>query len=193
MIDCLYEPFKTELSSKGTVWLYSDPHFGDKELAAAFPERPTAEEQVRLINSKVGKADHLILLGDIGDIEYARMLRGHKWLICGNHDIGYTKYQDVFERVFSGPLMIGEKIILSHEPLDISWAFNIHGHTHILDKQKKGHLCVCSDVIDYTPINFNQFVKSGRLKEVESIHRHTIDEATLMAARRRFYKNRKKV
>ena len=131
MIDCLYEPFKTELSSKGTVWLYSDPHFGDEELAVAFPERPTAEEQVRLINSKVGKADHLILLGDIGDIEYTRMLRGHKWLICGNHDIGYTKYQDVFERVFSGPLMIGEKIILSHEPLDISWAFNIHGHTHI--------------------------------------------------------------
>ena len=81
MIDCLYEPFKTELSSKGTVWLYSDPHFGDEELAAAFPERPTAEEQVRLINSKVGRKDTLILLGDVGDIECARKLRGYKILI----------------------------------------------------------------------------------------------------------------
>ena len=185
MIDCLYEPFKTELSSQGTVWLYSDPHFdSDEDLRLGFPNRPSAEEQVKMINSKVGKCDHLILLGDVGNIEWAKKLRGHKWLICGNHDIGYTQYQDVFERVFSGPLMIGEKIILSHEPLDIDWAFNIHGHTHNIKKQQKGHLCVCSDVIGYVPVNFNQFVKSGRLREVESIHRTTIDMATARAKKR---------
>ena len=186
MIDCLYEPFKTELSSQGTVWLYSDTHFDkDEDLRKAYPKRPTAEEQVKMINSKVGKADHLILLGDVGDIEWAKKLRGHKWLICGNHDIGYTQYQDVFERVFSGPLMIGEKIILSHEPLDITWAFNIHGHDHNSLVDRRGHLNVCSDVIDYMPVNFNQFVKYGRLKEVESIHRQTIDTATKRARRRK--------
>ena len=137
-----------------------------------------------MINAKVGKADHLILLGDIGDIEFAKKIRGHKWLICGNHDQGYTNYTDVFERVFSGPLMISEKIILSHEPLDINWAFNIHGHTHLLTKVRSGHLCVCSDVINYSPINFNQFVKSGRLKEVTPMHRITIDKATKQARKK---------
>ena len=185
MIECLYEPFKTELSTQGTVWLYSDTHFDeDEDLRLIFPNRPTAEEQVKIINSKVGKCDHLILLGDIGNIEWARKLRGHKWLVCGNHDAGYTQYTDVFERVFSGPLMIGEKIILSHEPLAIDWAFNFHGHMHTLTKQRKGHMCVCSDVIGYTPLNLNQFVKSGRLKETITMHRLTIDEATKRANKR---------
>lgn len=185
MIECLYEPFKTELSAKGTVWLYSDTHFDeDEDLRLIFSNRPTAEEQVKMINSKVGKCDHLILLGDIGNIEWARKLRGHKWLVCGNHDAGYTQYTDVFERVFSGPLMIGEKIILSHEPLAIDWAFNFHGHTHTLTKQRKGHMCVCSDVIGYIPLNLNQFVKSGRLKETITMHRLTIDEATKRANKR---------
>ena len=184
-IDCLYEPFKTELSSQGTVWLYSDTHFNeDEDLRTAFPNRPSAEEQVKMINSKVGKTDHLILLGDIGDIEFAKKLRGHKWLVCGNHDQGYTSYTDIFERVFSGPLMLGEKIILSHEPLDINWAFNIHGHTHTLTKTRLGHLCVCSDVLGYIPVNFNQFVKSGRLKEITPLHRITIDKATEHKAKR---------
>ena len=189
MIECLYEPFKTELSAEGTVWLYSDPHFeSDEDLKVAFPNRPSAEEQVKMINSKVGKNDHLLLLGDVGNIEWARKIRGHKWLICGNHDAGYTQYTDVFDRVFAGPLMIGEKIILSHEPLAINWAFNIHGHTHLLSKNRPGHLCVCSDVINYTPINFNQFVKSGRLKEITPIHRITIDEATKRARKRKIKK-----
>jgi len=185
MIECLYEPFKTELSKVGTVWLYSDPHFNiDEDLRIAFPNRPSAEEQLKMINSKVGKNDHLLLLGDVGDIEIAKRIRGHKWLICGNHDAGYTQYTDVFERVFAGPLMIGEKLILSHEPLAIEWAFNIHGHTHLLSKNRKGHLCVCSDVINYTPVNLNQFVKSGRLSEVITLHRITIDEATKKAKKR---------
>lgn len=186
MIDSLYEPFREELSSQGTVWLYSDPHFdSDDDLRIAFPNRPSAEEQVKMINSKVGRTDHLILLGDIGSIEWAAKLRGHKWLICGNHDVGYTQYCGIFDRVFSGPLMISEKIILSHEPLDIPYFFSIHGHNHNQKgKDKLGHLNCCADVIHYTPINFNQFVKSGRLKEVESIHRLTIDEATVRAKKR---------
>lgn len=185
MIEGLYEPFKTEWSTEGTVWLYSDPHFDeDEDLRIVFPHRPTAEEQVKMINSKVGKKDHLILLGDIGSIEWARKLRGHKILIAGNHDIGLSTYKDVFEYVYGGPLMISEKIILSHEPLGIDWAFNVHGHTHAQKEDKKGCLCVCSDVIGYTPINFNQFVKSGRLTEVTPLHRITIDKATLRKQKR---------
>ena len=75
--------------------------------------------------------------------------------------------------------MIGEKIILSHEPLNIDWAFNIHGHNHSGGNTVLGHLNVCSNVIGYTPISLNKFIKSGRLKEVDTIHRQTIDKASL--------------
>lgn len=40
------------------------------------------------------------------------------------------------------------------------------------------HLNVCSDVIGHTPVNMNQFMKSGALARIETIHRDTIDKAT---------------
>ena len=177
MIPGLYDIFNHWCNQ--TVWLYSDPHFGDKELAAGVINRPTDEEQIRLINSKVGKKDTLIILGDVGDIECAKKLKGYKILIAGNHDAGLTNYKDVFNEVYGGALFIGEKIVLSHEPVNIPFALNIHGHVH--DKRAKTdkqHINVCSDVINYTPINFNQLMKSGPTSKIETIHRTTIDKAT---------------
>lgn len=163
----------------GTVWLYSDPHFGDEELAAGTPGRPTDEEQIKMINSKVGRKDTLIILGDVGDVECARQLRGRKILIMGNHDAGRTNYEDVFDEIYEGPLMIAEKLILSHEPVDVPWAYNIHGHIHdSKHKNDKRHFNVCSDAIGYVPINMNQWMKQGHLSHIESIHRTTIDKAT---------------
>jgi calcineurin-like phosphoesterase family protein len=163
-----------------TVWIYSDPHFGDEELAAGIPNRPSDEEQIKKINSKVGRKDTLIILGDVGDVECAKRLRGYKVLICGNHDAGKTIYQEAFNEVYSGPLMIGEKLFLSHEPVHMPFAMNIHGHDHTINGDNKDwtHLNVCSDVIDYTPINLNQLLKNGLTSKVESIHRQIIDDAT---------------
>lgn len=177
MIEALYKPFQ-KWSEVGTIWIYSDPHFGDKELAAGVKGRPTAEEQVKMINTKVGRKDTLIILGDIGDIEYAKKLRGYKVLICGNHDVGHTKYAEVFDEIYAGPVFIADRLVLSHEPIMLDFAFNIHGHNHSSVIQDGKHLNVCSDMIGYTPINFNQFVKSGALAKVPSIHRVTIDGAT---------------
>ena len=42
----VYKEFN-ERWCKQTVWIYSDPHFGDTELAAGTPNRPSAEEQVK--------------------------------------------------------------------------------------------------------------------------------------------------
>lgn len=37
----------------------------------------------------------------------------------------------LFDLVFTGPLMISPKLMLSHEPIDCAgWAFNLHGHNH---------------------------------------------------------------
>lgn len=175
----LYECFN-HWHKQGTVWLYSDTHFGDKDL----PNRPTDEEQIKMINSKVGKKDTLILLGDVGDIECAKKLKGYKILICGNHDAGHTVYKEVFNEVYSGPLMIGEKLILSHEPLGCTWAYNIHGHVHQGAKKGTYSFNCCAEAINYIPVNFNQWMKQGYLSKVESIHRDTIDRATERKKRR---------
>lgn len=177
MIPGLYDIFN-HWHKQGTVWLYSDPHFGDKALQKGVAGRPSDEDQIKMINAKVGKKDTLIILGDIGDIECARKLKGYKVLIAGNHDVGLTNYREVFDEVYGGALFIGEKLVLSHEPIQIPFALNIHGHVH--DKRVKSdmhHINVCSDVIGYTPINFNQLMKSGPTARIATVHRATIDKA----------------
>lgn len=170
---------------QGTVWIYSDTHFDDEELAAGVRNRPSAEEQVKLINSKVGRKDTLILLGDVGNVEWAKKLRGYKILIAGNHDAGLSNYEDIFDEVYGGPLMIGEKLILSHEPINVPWAVNLHGHCHQgLFNPDIYHYNFCSDVIGYTPINLNQFMKTGPTAHIDSIHRQTIDKATTRKRKR---------
>lgn len=217
-----------------TVWIYSDTHFDDEELAAGTPGRLTSDEQVAAINAKVGRKDVFIHLGDVGNIDHVRKIRGYKILIMGNHDAGATNYKretkqfnfkqdeysyaqiktilqakypnwkitiaeamtatkeagvvklwtafvdnQLFDEIYEGPLMIGEKLILSHEPLDCSWAFNIHGHIHSGHRvPTKTHLNVCSDVIKYTPLNLNNLLKTGLTSYITSIHRSTIDTAT---------------
>lgn len=93
----------------------------------------------------------------------------------------------LFDEIYEGPAMISEKIILSHEPINVSWAFNIHGHQHDFRvKNDKYHLNVCGDARQcYAPINFNALLKDGVASRVESIHRETIDKATERAKKRR--------
>lgn len=233
MLPGIYDAFQHWGEKHQTVWIYSDPHFGDDELASNIKGRPSAEEQVKKINAKCGRRDCLIILGDVGDIEYVRQLRAeYKVLIMGNHDAGSTNYkrqvihkmydQDdytkeqviaemkalypgwklsiheayefyspfkrwnvyadnkLFDEVYEGALIVGEKLILSHEPITgLTWAMNLHGHIH--DKRAKTdayHINCCSDVIGYEPINLTQKLKQGIATRVASIHRQTIDKAT---------------
>ena len=83
----------------------------------------------------------------------------------------------LFDEVYEGALIVGEKLIFSHEPVDIPWAHNIHGHDHA-GRVRVGHTNVCSDVIGYKPINFNQWLKEGHTARIQTIHRETIDNAT---------------
>ena len=173
----VYEMFNEMWKDFQTIFIISDLHFGEQDLKKAFPNRPSDDELVARINSKVGRKDLIIIAGDCGNVEYIKKIRGHKILIMGNHDVSITKYRDAFDWVFSGALIIGEKLILSHEPVDVSWAYNLHGHDHQGHK-RKGHLNVCADVIGYEPINLNQFLKTGPTANIYTIHRETIDNAT---------------
>lgn len=89
----------------------------------------------------------------------------------------------LFDEVYEGALIVGEKLIFSHEPVEIPWLFNIHGHDHA-GKIRDGHLNVCSDVIGYKPMNLNGLLKKGPAAKVQSIHRLTIDNATKRKAKR---------
>ena len=89
----------------------------------------------------------------------------------------------LFDEVYEGALIVGEKLILSHEPVDIPWLYNVHGHDHA-GKKRKGHFNVCSDVIGYEPINLTQKLKNGLMSSIVTIHRETIDNATKRKAKR---------
>lgn len=238
MIDSLYPCFK-HWGEKGGIFIFSDPHFEDEDLVNVYNDRPSANELVRRINSKVGKCDTLICLGDVGALSYVPFLRGYKVLVMGNHDVGRTIYErkvhtaryyywkytkeevlnkmkalypnckytireevnfrrypyeewvvtvdnGLFDEVYEGPIMISPKLVLSHEPIDCTgWAYNIHGHVHARTrKNDECHYNVCADCHDYLPLNLNQFLKSGALSKISSIHRQTIDEATARCKKR---------
>jgi calcineurin-like phosphoesterase family protein len=187
MIAGLYDIF-AHWHKQGTCWLISDTHFNDEELYVGTKrvERADADEYVRLINSKVGRKDTLIHLGDVGDLEVMKKVRGYKILIMGNHDTGATKYKEVFDEVYTGPVQISEKLILSHEPLECGWAFNIHGHVHsFTHRDDARHMCICPEVTrQFEPINFNQLMKSGFMSKIETQHRKTINTATKRKERR---------
>lgn len=72
-------------------------------------------------------------------------------------------YMGLFDEVYSGPLFISDKILLSHEPVfGLSWCLNIHGHDHSnMEKYADGckHLNVAANVCDYTPVNLGQLIK----------------------------------
>ena len=237
MLPGIYDSFQHWGEKHQTVWIYSDPHFNDDELAGGIKGRPSAEEQVKRINAKCGRRDCLIILGDVGDVEYVRQLRAeYKVFIMGNHDAGSTNYKreivkrifdkdihpdkaeiraimekefpgwairieedydfhcpfnrwiayadnKLFDEVYEGALIIGEKLILTHEPVEIPWLFNVHGHDHA-GRKRQNHLNVCSDVIGWEPVNFTSFLKSGFASKIQTIHRETIDNATKRKAKR---------
>ena len=89
----------------------------------------------------------------------------------------------LFDEVYEGALIVGEKLILSHEPVDIPWLYNIHGHDHA-GAARPNHTNVCADITGYKPLNLNQFLKSGAMAKIQTIHRDTIDKATVRKKKR---------
>lgn len=244
MIDVLYDIFKN-WSAKGSVYIISDPHFDDIEsfefrsAAGKLPNgvadaKALSEYMVKRINDVCHKNDTLIILGDVGNVEYVKRLKaGRKVLVLGNHDRGAAYYkretlsvlrcpkcgckklfflrrhgdvgfqqtqcsdcgfaadvygQDfwgvednhLFDEVYSGPLMISDKILLSHEPVIPcpDYVVNLCGHVHANAHKFKvdGHRYYnfCAEAIDYTPVSLGELIKNGLLSKVKDIHAVTV-------------------
>ena len=180
MIATLYDKFKP-WSAEGSVWIFSDPHFEDPDCPLMNPGWVTPQEQVDIINKKVMPSDTLILLGDIGNPEWVLKIKSkNKILIMGNHDAGKTNFEYYFNEIYEGPIFIAEKILLSHEPVISSNWYNFHGHCHSdISPIGNNYFNCAADVVNYTPINLGAMIKQGILSKIDSVHRETINKASL--------------
>lgn len=212
----------------GPIWLIGDTHFDDEDCKLMDPRWPSSQEQINIINKYIGKKDTLIILGDVGNIERVKQLKGYKILIMGNHDLGKTKYirneqfipikgsesinelknqypdfktktiinssplaycdnktfaycdNQLFDEVYEGPLFISDKILLSHESINIPFGINIHGHEHggktgIVIQNNTVKYNTAANVIDWKPVRLDKCIEGLSLT---TIHRLTIDNAT---------------
>lgn len=171
------------LNSFNNIYFYSDPHFNDETANEFRKDYIGDEEQVKRINSKIGKKDVLFILGDVGDPSFIEKIRGYKILITGNHDKGKTTYlkneehSKLFDEVYDGVVTLNEKLLISHEPVYLPFIFNIHGHDHSHPRSDEFHLNVCAEHIDYLPVSLRELITKGIFKNIESIHRLAIDKA----------------
>lgn len=176
MIPGLYD-FATRWSEGGSVYLLGDTHFDDEDRDI-MGYKLSSEEQHRLIKVTINKNDTFIHLGDVGNPEYLTDVPGYKVLIMGNHDQSVERFRPYFDEIYSGPLMISKKIILSHEPVDVPWAFNIHGHNHNWwNPGDDHHLNLAANVCAYYPVSLKHIIRQGYLNKITDIHRFTIDKA----------------
>ena len=179
MIKTLYPIFQ-RWSEKGSVYIISDTHFDDEDRDV-MGYRITEAEQMGLIKQIAHKNDTLIHLGDVGNPEYFKDIKAYKILILGNHDQSAERFKSYFDEIYTGPLIISDKIIISHEPIyGLDFMYNIHGHDHnVHNIGDDNHMNLAANVCWYMPKNLKDIIQSGVLKKISDIHRVTIDNATL--------------
>lgn len=98
------------------------------------------------------------------------------------HQYNVTIHNNLFDEVYSGPLFIGEKILLSHEPVNgLPFCLNIHGHCHnyyheYIDEAGGKHLNIAADVVNFKILELNDIIKSDSIADIPTIHRIAIDK-----------------
>lgn len=161
----------------------ADLHFGDAAIIR-YERRPwksVGEMDEALVsnwNAVVCSEDTVFVLGDFSIYgrektkQLCERLRGHKILICGNHDQETSAFyrECGFEEVSHYPIVFQQFWLLSHEPLYVNENMpyaNIYGHVHknsIYRDASKQSFCVCVERIGYTPIDFEQI--TCKIKEL---------------------------
>ena len=179
MIPSLY-PIFFHWASTGSVYIISDTHFNDPDCFLMDKDWLSPLQHMEKIKAKVKKNDTLIHLGDVGEPAYLDDLKCYKVLITGNHDVP-AKMALHFCEVYTGPVFISNRILLSHEPVFglESYCLNIHGHIH--DKNAvpyKNHINLASNIYNFELFNLGKEIKNGILKDISSYHRVTIDKAS---------------
>lgn len=132
--------------------------------------------------TKFQKKNEFIGLDEYSAIEIKDMLKKgeiesvayefHKPFIRGYRSNG------LFDEIYKGPLMIAEKILLSHEPVETNWCLNIHGHDHNGSiSSDKYHLNLAANVVGFKVFDLGKAIKDGLVSDIDSLHRIVIDNA----------------
>lgn len=131
---------------------------------------------------------------DITDLkaDLAKSVKLPKELFMREHELDKHVIFDnrLFDEVYSGPLMISDKVILSHEPIIPcpDYLVNLCGHVHAKEHKFKvdGHdyYNFCAEAIDYKPVSLGELIKKGLLSKVKDIHRVTVDGAIVRKKRK---------
>ena len=155
---------------RGTVYFYSDPHFNDPEMVYLRKNYIGDEEQIKRINSKIGKYDTLVVLGDVGDIEWVRKIRGYKVLVMGNHDAGATNYKRIKSIKYFSPNIVdgSEEDAMLKQALAVGYRYkgieiNEFGQSrakyeydnNLFDEVYEGALMIAPNIIlSHEPVEF---------------------------------------
>ena len=123
-------------------------------------------------NRTVSKDDIVYILGDFGDLFYAKFLNGKKYFIKGNYERNHysdeelKKYFDVVcpTDVVYIPVEYNGKLYhlsLTHEPMNLDGnamtpdSLGLYGHVHKLCMVKKYGINVGTDLHYFTPIGMD--------------------------------------
>ena len=86
----------------------------------------------------------------------------------------------LFDEVYSGPLMISDKILLSHEPIIpcpdyiVNLCGHVHAKKHKFKIKKQQYYNFCAEAINYIPISLAELIKNGLLSGTKDIHEVTV-------------------
>lgn len=157
-------------------YFIADTHFGHKKIIMfERKEFKSIEEHdnflIDSINKRVKPTDTLYLLGDVGDLEKARMVNGRKILILGNHDNrSMGEYLGYFAEVERYPKYYSKRILLSHEPHPVEpGIINVHGHLHNAKLDLDNYISVSAHAIHYTPLSEKDLLK--KLNDIPQVDR----------------------
>lgn len=168
----------------------SDLHFGHKNVIR-FDHRPFYDTEemdnvlIQLWNERVSDDDNVYILGDFAYKSdktadwYLKQLKGHKYLIIGNHDkstLDNPKAMKYFEGVDKMMHVSdqGREICLCHYPI-ADWykgrhgSWHIYGHIHEDVSElcefmhtRRNSLNAAACINNYTPVTFNELIRNNK-------------------------------
>ena len=169
----------------------SDLHFGHNNILK-YDNRPFKDVDemdhvmIELWNGRVQSDDTVYIIGDVchksghSSAWYLRQLKGHKYLIIGNHDDPVLKNPEAMDMLDGIESMMeihdGDKhVCLCHYPI-IEWnsyyhgSWHIYGHIHnrrdetyeIMEKKKRALNAGCM-INNYMPVSFNELVRNNEI------------------------------
>jgi calcineurin-like phosphoesterase family protein len=185
------------------IFFISDLHLGHKNIIKydnrPFESLDQMSQTIETNWNKTVSADAIVFfLGDLSlgkGIELIKRLNGKKYAIMGNHD-SFKSLQatQAFERIYDygTEIKVVDKdaqqgyshIIMAHYPI-LVWnrhhhgSWHLHGHCHGTlmtnrpEYYKRKVIDVGCNVIDYTPISYQEVKKIMNTKTTEFIDHHT--------------------